>query len=83
MMQCSASEGANDTIKPYCHQWWVNMKRGKSRGTAVNVKVAGHSSHGAMTEHGEVLMYNGQPKTERDIGWVLPICRLQDELGAA
>eukprot|EP00974_Lingulodinium_polyedra_P056719 5456357-Lingulodinium_polyedra.AAC.1 len=36
-----------------------------------------------MTEIGEVMMYGGQPKTKSDIGWILPICRLQDELGTA
>eukprot|EP00974_Lingulodinium_polyedra_P056410 5424994-Lingulodinium_polyedra.AAC.1 len=48
------------------------------------MKVAGNSSYGAMmTEHGAVMMYHGQPKTEHDIGWIMPICRFQDELGAA
>eukprot|EP00974_Lingulodinium_polyedra_P049232 4732114-Lingulodinium_polyedra.AAC.1 len=34
-----------------------------------------------MTEHGEVMMQNSQPKNDFDIGWILPVCRLQDELG--
>eukprot|EP00974_Lingulodinium_polyedra_P128337 11205660-Lingulodinium_polyedra.AAC.1 len=29
------------------------------------------------------MMYHGHPKTEYDIGWILPIRRLQDERGPA
>eukprot|EP00975_Prorocentrum_lima_P002285 498799-Prorocentrum_lima.AAC.1 len=47
------------------------------------MKVAGNSTQGAMmTDLGEVMMQGGQPKTKYDIGWIVPVCRLQDELGA-
>eukprot|EP00974_Lingulodinium_polyedra_P043582 4185871-Lingulodinium_polyedra.AAC.1 len=29
------------------------------------------------------MMQGGQPNTKYDIGWVLPVCRLQAELGTA
>ena len=60
------------------------MKHGKCKGSKVNMKVAGNSTQGAMmTDLGEVMMQGGQPKTKYDIGWIVPVCRLQDELGAA
>eukprot|EP00974_Lingulodinium_polyedra_P015474 1498405-Lingulodinium_polyedra.AAC.1 len=60
------------------------MKYGKSKGTAVNMKIAGNSTHGAiMTERWEVMMQSVQNKSDYDIGWVLPVCRLQDEFGMA
>eukprot|EP00974_Lingulodinium_polyedra_P060305 5813085-Lingulodinium_polyedra.AAC.1 len=60
------------------------MKYGKSKGIAVNMKIAGNSTHGAvMTEHGEVMMQSVQNKSDDDIGWILPVCRLQDDLGMA
>eukprot|EP00974_Lingulodinium_polyedra_P066559 6441514-Lingulodinium_polyedra.AAC.1 len=40
--------GANEIIRPYNHQWWARVKYGKSKGTAVNMKIAGNSAHGAM-----------------------------------
>eukprot|EP00974_Lingulodinium_polyedra_P056275 5412125-Lingulodinium_polyedra.AAC.1 len=46
--------GANEVIRPYNHQWWVNMKHGNSKGTLVNMKIVGNTSREAMmTEHGE------------------------------
>eukprot|EP00974_Lingulodinium_polyedra_P113432 10980919-Lingulodinium_polyedra.AAC.1 len=54
------------------------MKHNKSEGSHVIMKIA----EGAMmTEHGEVMMQNNQPRSDINIGWILPVCRLQDELG--
>eukprot|EP00974_Lingulodinium_polyedra_P055217 5309274-Lingulodinium_polyedra.AAC.1 len=59
-MQCSTNEtykvpfyrkvlldsGANEIIRLYSHQWWVNMEHGKSEGSHVNVKIAGNKTQG-------------------------------------
>eukprot|EP00974_Lingulodinium_polyedra_P109387 10584657-Lingulodinium_polyedra.AAC.1 len=38
---------------------------------------------GGCGQHEEVMMQSVQNKSDYDIGWVLPVCRLQDELGVA
>ena len=36
---------------------------------------------GSMTKHGEVMMRSGARGNDGDIGWILPVTRIQEELG--
>ena len=55
---------------------------GKGNGQKVNMKLAGNVTKAtAMNQFGEVMIKDSQPKGQYDIGWILPVSRLQDELG--
>ena len=46
------------------------------------MKLAGNVvDYGYMTKYGEVMMKSGARGDESDIGWILPVTRIQDELG--
>ena len=46
------------------------------------MKLAGNAvDHGYMTKYGEVMMKSGINGSENDIGWILPVTRIQDEFG--
>ena len=52
--------GANEVIRPYNHQWWIDMAHGASPGKKVSMKLAGNVVDcGFMTKYGEVMMKNG------------------------
>ena len=73
--------GANELIRPYNHQWWIDIMYGKGNGQKVNMKLAGNVTRAtAMNQFGEVMIKDSRPKGQYDIGWILPVSRLQDEL---
>ena len=73
--------GANEIIRPYHHQWWIDINKGKRPGKKVGLSLAGNSVRVAiMNEFGELMMEEEKP-TPSDIGWILPVSRLQGELG--
>ena len=74
--------GANEIIRPYNHQWWTVIINGKSKGNKVVMKLAGNvTENGLMTATGEVMMRSSMKRGDYDIGWILPMSRMQEELG--
>ena len=74
--------GANAAIRPYNHQWWNDMAHGVAPSKKVSMKLARNvADYGYMTKYGEVMMKSGARGDESDIGWILPVPRIQDELG--
>eukprot|EP00975_Prorocentrum_lima_P059962 12573315-Prorocentrum_lima.AAC.1 len=54
--------------------------RKRERGEPVVLKLAGGAvTKGAMTQYGEIMP--GASDSKRDIGWIVPVCRLTKELG--
>ena len=46
------------------------------------MKLAGNvTEYGVMTVSGEVRMRSGMSRGAHDIGWILPMARIQEELG--
>ena len=74
--------GANEVIRPYHHQWWMDIINGRSKGSKVVMKLAGNvTENGLMTATGEVMMRSSMKRGSYDIGWILPMSRMQEELG--
>ena len=73
--------GANELIRPYSNQWWIDIECNKCEGTRVKMKLAGNVTQpGLMTDIGEVMMRDGLKRNDYDIGWILPVSRIQEEL---
>ena len=73
--------GANELIRPYSKQWWIDIECNKCKGTRVKMKLAGNVTQpGLMTDIGEVMMRDGLKRNDYDIGWILPVSRIQEEL---
>ena len=74
--------GANEVIRPYNQEWWLEVVTGKAKGKYGTMKLAGNmTEYGAMTTYGEVMMKGGMNQGTHDIGWILPMARIQEELG--
>ena len=72
--------GANELIRPYNHDQWGATVHGME-GSMVRMYLAGNIVvSGAMTKFGEVMMQTGR-HNDYDIAWIIPVCRLQSELG--
>ena len=55
--------GANEMIRPYNHQWWIEIAHGKGSGNMVNMKLTGNATKvAAMNQFGEVMTNDRQPK---------------------
>ena len=76
--------GANELIRPYTKQWWIDIECQTCKGTNVSTKLAGHITRpGYMTDIGGVMMQEDLKKNDYDIAWILPVSRLQEELNVA
>ena len=60
--------GANEVIRPYNHQWWIDMAHGVAPSKKVSMKLAGNvADYGYMTKYREVMMKSGARGDESDI----------------
>ena len=60
----------------------MDISSGRTKGKAVHMKVAGNPVKPAiMNQFGEVMMKDSFPRGQYDIGWIPPVCRMQDEVG--
>ena len=73
--------GANELIRPYIKQWWIDIECHKCKGTNVTMKLAGNATlSGLMTDIREVMMKGDMKMNDYDIAWILPVSRMQEEL---
>ena len=73
--------GANEVIRPYGSQWCVDIIKGKRKGKRVALSLAGNNvCQAVMNEFGELMMEENKTPSQADIGWILPVSRLQQEL---
>jgi len=73
--------GANEVIRLYTHQWWMDIKCGTRQGKKVSMELAGNVAvAGVMAKYGEGMMKDGVA-TNSGVEWILPVSRMQEELG--
>ena len=76
--------GANEVVRPFQKSWFDEIQRGdKGKRLAVNM-ADGKNSFAVMTQHGEVMLpVNAEDRTAETSRWIVPTCRLIDELGCS
>ena len=76
--------GANEVVRPFQKSWFEEIWRGdKGKRLAVNM-ADGKNSFAVMTQHGEVMLpVKADERTPETARWIVPTCRLIDELGCS
>ena len=76
--------GANEVVRPFQKRWYEEIWRGE-KGTPLRVNMAdGKYTLAAMTQFGEVMLpVLAEDKTAESARWIVPTCRMIDELGCS